>query len=204
MEVENKNQNQFIQERNVIPGEKLANVEEFVSLNNETIYEENGNLFSAIYGRLIIDYSKRTVNVIHLKPPKRPKFRKGDLVIARVLIMRKFTIGAVIYKINKKILFDYNPIGNIHVSNVTNYYIDKISEAFKKTDWIRARIIELGEEFELSTDGRMLGVIKADCPTCGTELVKIGKDILNCPFCSRKERRKTAADYGIIEETFIL
>ncbi|MHA1339119.1 MAG: exosome complex RNA-binding protein Csl4 [Promethearchaeota archaeon] len=193
-----------LQKRFVVAGEKLANVEEFVPINNETIYEDKGALYAAINGCLTVNYRDRTINLIHAFPQKRPKIKVGDLVIARVIIMRKFTVGTLIHKINKKVLFDYNPVGNIHVSNIANYYIDRVTEAFKKSDWVRARVIELGVELELSTDGRNLGVIKADCPTCGTELIKMSRDTLQCPFCGRKERRKTSFDYGFVEEPFVI
>jgi exosome complex component CSL4 len=182
----------------------FSNIEEYVPQDNKTVYEEDGRLFAAINGFLQIDSLKRTMNILSPTQTKRPTPKVGDFAIAQIDFIRKFTIGVTIFKINRKVLLDTNLVGNVHVSNVSNEYTDKISDVFERGDWIRAKIVKTGAELELTTDGPRLGVIRCHCTICGNEMEKRGRNLLQCPFCGKKEQRKLAADYGIIQEPFIL
>ena len=82
-----------------------------------------------------------------------------------------------------------------------NKFIEKISDAFQITDIVRAKVIRQEQnEYSLSTVGKNLGVIHADCSICGTTLEKIGVDRLRCPRCGNIENRKLASDYGNVTE----
>lgn len=188
----------------VTVGELLGNIEEYVPQDEKSIYEEDGKLYAAVNGTLHIDPLKRTMNIIPATQPKRPIPKVGDYVIAQIDYMRKFTIGVTVFKINRKVLLDTNLSGNVHVSNVSNEYTDKISDVYERGDWIRAKIVKTGTELELTTDGPRLGVIRCHCTICGNEMEKKGKNNLQCPFCGKKEQRKLASDYGIIQEPFVI
>ena len=91
--------------------------------------------------------------------------------------------------------------GNIHVSKVSKQYIESLKEAFKKTDYVRAKVLKkVGTEYELTTEGSRLGVITADCTVCGTKLLRKGRNFLECPFCGKREKRKLANDFGSVDE----
>ncbi|MFX0028962.1 MAG: exosome complex RNA-binding protein Csl4, partial [Candidatus Hermodarchaeota archaeon] len=80
-------------------------------------------------------------------------------------------------------------------------YIEKIQDAFQITDIIRARVISQNyNEYNLSTSGKHLGVLYADCVVCGTPLDKIGYNKLRCERCGNTETRKLAEDYRNISE----
>ncbi|MHA1819470.1 MAG: exosome complex RNA-binding protein Csl4 [Promethearchaeota archaeon] len=182
----------------VIVGEYLGDEMEYVAEDSTKIYEQDGKLYAAITGNLKVNARRRTLNIKPARIPKRPFITRGDLIIGRVDYVRKFTVGVRIFKVNNYFIFDNsNLYGNIHVSNVSKQYIEKIDDAFKKTDIVRAKILRNeGLEYEMVTDSPFLGVILADCPVCGTTLVKKGRDFLECPYCGYESRRKLSNDYG--------
>ncbi|MFW9948955.1 MAG: exosome complex RNA-binding protein Csl4, partial [Candidatus Thorarchaeota archaeon] len=90
---------------------------------------------------------------------------------------------------------------NIHVSHVSYKYTEKISDAFQITDIVRFKVIGQKEnEYVLSTVGKDLGIIHADCSICGTPLDKIGFDKLRCSRCGNIETRKLASDYRNVNQ----
>lgn len=187
---------------------KFVSVGDFVGEEMEylsedpTTFEENGKLFASIPGIVEINPNKRTIKIKNsLK--KRIEIKIGDYVIGKVSMERKFTVGLRIYKVGNFFVLKSNKFANVHVSNVSKQYIERLSEAFKKTDVVRARVIgKVGKEYELTTQGQKLGVISCDCTVCGTNLNRKGRDFLECPFCGKREKRKIASDYGSIEEKF--
>jgi exosome complex RNA-binding protein Csl4 len=98
--------------------------------------------------------------------------------------------------INDRAVLDNTIYANIHISNISNQYIESVEEAFKKTDIVRAEVMsEVNGEYELTTDGPSLGVISSSCIVCGTKMTKTGRKNVQCPFCGNKGLRKIANDY---------
>ncbi|MHA1871244.1 MAG: hypothetical protein ACTSXF_09860, partial [Promethearchaeota archaeon] len=135
----------------VIVGEYLGDEMEYVAEDSTKIYEQDGKLYAAITGNLKVNARRRTLNIKPARIPKRPFITRGDLIIGRVDYVRKFTVGVRIFKVNNYFIFDNsNLYGNIHVSNVSKQYIEKIDDAFKKTDIVRAKILRNeGLEYEM-------------------------------------------------------
>ncbi len=183
-------------------GEYIGEEMEYMSENETIIHvSDDGKLYASINGIVKINPAKRTVTIVNNLVKKRGSINPGDYIIGRIGFERKFTVGLKILKSKDQILFERNEYGNIHVSHVSTRYIEKLDDAFKKTDYVRAKVLsKVGKEYELTTEGSHLGVIHADCPTCGTTLEKKGRDFLECPFCGLRVRRKFADDYGQVEE----
>ena len=79
--------------------------------------------------------------------------------------------------------------------------MEKIPDAFQITDIVRSRVIEQNyNEYKLSTSGKHLGVIYADCVICGHPLTKIGPNKLRCERCGNVETRKLSDDYQDVKE----
>ena len=92
-------------------------------------------------------------------------------------------------------------MGNVHVSEISNKYVEKIQDVYKITDIIRAKVIgQESNEYKLSTSGKNLGVIHAECIICGTVLDKDGFNKLECPRCGNIEYRKLADDYRNVKD----
>ena len=184
----------------VITGQFLGVVEEFLP-DEQTTFVKAGKIHATKTGTVSID-DKRKIEVITHNEKDRKTVKIGDIVIGTVAFLRKFSIGMHFYSINQKIHFNSSYLGNIHISQISNKYVEKIIEAFQITDIVRAKVIEQnGTEYKLSTSGRDLGVIHADCSICGTPLDKSKDrfDKLTCSLCGNIEYRKIANDYGNVE-----
>ena len=185
---------------------KFVSVGDFVGEEMEylsedpTTFEQNGKLYASTPGIVEINPNKRTIRIKN-STSKRKEIKIGDYVIGRVTMERKFTVGLRIYKVGDSFVLKSHKFANIHVSNVSKQYIERLGEAFKKTDIVRAKVIgQVGKEFELTTQGQKLGVISCDCTVCGSTLNRKGRDFLECPFCGKREKRKIASDFNSVQE----
>jgi exosome complex component CSL4 len=184
----------------VLTGQYLGVVEEFLP-DKQSTYVKDGQIIASKTGIISIDTNKRLIGVKGHQEENRKTVKVGDRVIGTVLFLRQYSVGFNFHTINGKIHFNSSYFGNIHVSQISKKYIERIADAFQTTDIIRAKVIEQNyNEYKLRTSERNLGVIHADCLICGTTLKKIGPDRLRCPRCGNLESRKLADDYGNITE----
>ncbi len=177
----------------VVPGDRLGVIEEFIP--DAGTYVKDGVIYSKIIGRALMDMLNRKVTVYPLKEGvKVPKAgatiigqignAQSDNVLVRItgVVAKKRTSGAF--------------GGILHISDVSDRYIDSMNEVCKPGDIIRAKVIsEKNQVFHLTTDDRNLGVIYAFCSNCGT-LLEQRRNEMHCTKCGNIERRKTALDYG--------
>jgi exosome complex component CSL4 len=178
----------------VLTGQYLGVVEEFLP-EEQTMYVKDGEIFATISG--LFSVSGVNSDIKTHQEENRKTVKIGDIVIGTVLFIRKYSVGLGFYTINRKIHFNSSYLGNIHVSQISNRYVEKVKDAFKETDIIRAKVTDKDvNEYNLSTVGSNLGVIHADCSICGTKLEQIGFDKLKCPGCGTLDKRKLANDYG--------
>jgi exosome complex component CSL4 len=100
------------------------------------------------------------------------------------------------------LIFKPSIIKFILTVQISHKYIEKISDAFQITDIVRFKVIGQKEnEYILSTVGKDLGVIHADCSICGTPLDKIGFNKLRCSRCGNVESRMIASDYRNVNQS---
>ncbi|MBD3254433.1 MAG: RNA-binding protein [Candidatus Lokiarchaeota archaeon] len=184
----------------VLTGQYLGVVEEFLP-NDISTYIENGEIHATKSGMINID-NKRNIDILTHQEKDRKTVKIGDIVLGTIVFMRKYSVGINFYTINSKLHFNSSYFGNIHVSQIANRFIEKITDAFQLTDIVRAKVIEQNvNEYNLSTVGKEFGVVHSDCSICGTTLQKIGFNKLRCPLCGNLEKRKIASDYGDVEES---
>lgn len=182
----------------VINGTELCESEQYMG-ENESVFEENGKLIAAQSGFLRINNKTRTLRIENKNTGITIK--KGDKVICEVLASRKFSIGCQIHKVGDQLVS--NPVfGNIHISQMSNAYVENVESFFKKTDIVRCTVSGFeNNEYVLSTKyGNNMGVIYADCSVCGTAMKRQSFDTIVCPFCGNTERRKLANDFGDFDE----
>ncbi len=185
----------------VLTGQYLGVVEEFLP-DKQTTFIKEGQIYATKSGLINIDEKKRKIEIKTHQEKDRKVVKKGDIVIGTILFLRQYSVGVSFYTVNSKIHFNSYYFGNIHVSQISDRYIDKIYDAFQITDILRARVIEQNyNEYKLSTVGKSLGVIYADCMICGTPLKKIGYNKLRCQRCGNVETRKISNDYGNVNES---
>jgi len=185
----------------VITGQYLGVVEEFLP-DKQSSYIKDGKIYATKTGIILIDKNKKEIEIKSHQEKDRKTVKIGDIVIGTVLFLRQYSIGLNFHTINNKLHFNSSYFGNIHVSQISHKYVEKISDAFQITDIVRAKVIEqTTNEFKLSTVGNNLGVIHADCVICGTPLEKIGLNKLRCTRCGNVETRKLANDYRNVNES---
>lgn len=184
----------------VLTGQYLGVVEEYLP-DKKSTFIKDGQIFATKSGLLNIDEKKKEIKIKTHQEKDRKIVRKGDIVIGTVVFLRKYSVGLNFYIINDKIHFNSDYFGNIHVSQVSDKFVEKIEDAFQITDIIRGRVIEQEtNEYKLSTVGKDLGVVYADCVICGESLDKIGYNKLKCHRCGNIETRKLSNDYGDVNK----
>ena len=176
----------------VLPGERLGVIEEFIP--DSGTYVKDGVIYSKIIGRSLLDLVNRRVSVYPLiNGAVTPKV--STIVIGQVgnaqsdnVLVKIFTIGT------KKISGTFG--GILHVSDVSDRYVDSMSDVCKPGDIIKAKVIsEKNHIYHLSTNDKGLGVMYAFCSRDAT-LLEPQRYELRCPKCGNIESRKMAPDYG--------
>ncbi len=176
----------------VLPGERLGVIEEFIP--DSGTFVKDGVIYSKIIGRSLVDLQNRKVSVYPVVQgvvvPKVSTVVIGQIGNAQSdnVLVRIFRIG------NKKLTGNFG--GILHVSDVSDRYVDQISDVCKPGDIIRAKVIsEKNQVYHLSTNDKGLGVLYGFCSRCGTLLEQNGYD-LKCPKDGNIETRKISPDYG--------
>jgi len=182
----------------VLTGQYLGVVEEFLP-DKQSTFIKDGKIFASKSGMINVNNKERKIEISTHQEKDRKVVKIGDTVIGAILFLRQYSVGISFYTINKKVHFNSSYFGNIHVSQISDRYVERIHDAFQITDIVRARVVEQNyTEYKLSTTGKNLGVIYADCVICGKPLIKIGYNKLQCDRCGNQETRKLAIDYGNI------
>ena len=151
----------------VLPGERLGVIEEFIP--DSGTYVKDGVIFSKTVGRALMDLQTRRVSVYpvveRVVVPKVSTVVIGQIGNAQSdnVLVKIFRIG------NKKLSGNFG--GILHVSDVSDRYVDQISDVCKPGDIIRAKVIsDKNQVFHLSTNDKGLGVLYGFCSRCGTLL----------------------------------
>jgi exosome complex component CSL4 len=176
----------------VLPGERLGVIEEFIP--DSGTYEKNGVIYSKIVGRSLLDLQNRRVSVYPVvSGVVVPKV--GTVVIGQIGNAQSDNVLVKIFRIgNKKLSGNFG--GILHVSDISDRYVDSMSDVAKPGDIVRAKVIsDKNQIFHLSTNDKSLGILYGFCSRCGTLLEQHGYD-LKCPKDGNVETRKIAPDYG--------
>ncbi|MHA1585361.1 MAG: exosome complex RNA-binding protein Csl4 [Promethearchaeota archaeon] len=180
-------------------GDEIVSENEYLSANEST-YIENGKIIAATSGNLKFNKRDRTVQIESQNEEKRKFPQPGDIVLGDIYMIRKSAVGVHLNVANNRLILDLGLIGNIHVSEVSRGYIDKLDDVFQKTDVVRARVTRKSRsEYRIATNDSNLGVVKATCKYCGKVMVRKGRNQVICPFCSHVERKILANDYGDVD-----
>jgi exosome complex component CSL4 len=176
----------------VLPGERLGVIEEFIP--DSGTFVKDGVILSKIVGRSLMDLQTRRVSVYpvvdRVVVPK-----VSTVVIGQIGNAQSDNVLVKIFRIGNKTLSG-NFGGILHVSDVSDRYVDQMSDVCKPGDIVRAKVIsDKNQIYHLSTNDKGLGVLYGFCSRCGTLLEQHGYD-LKCPKDGNVETRKMAPDYG--------
>ena len=177
----------------ILPGEQLATTEELMP--GEGTYEDNGVIRASRLGIFEIDTKNRRAKIKPLTSIP-VEIKTGDIVLAKVNSVRSnMVIADVIHVIGKNRQVSGDTNSTLRVSEISNGYTKDPATEYSTGDIIRAKVTQVRPSLQLATKDRDLGVIKALCSKCRKSLEQKG-NMLECPNCNNKERRKTAIDYG--------
>lgn len=178
----------------VVPGTELGYSEEFIP--GDGAYEEEGRVYAARTGTLVIDMKERKITV-EPKTSVPPTPKNGDLVIGNIVDVKSQV--ALVNIVRLKGVDRGLPgevMGTIHISQTRNTYVSELGREFRVGDIVLARITNSTRTpIQLSTVDKNLGVIRAFCYQCALPLVKEGNK-LKCTNCGRTEMRRMSPDYG--------
>jgi exosome complex component CSL4 len=172
----------------LLPGDELNVLEEFVP--GEGTYDKDGKVYSSVVGKAFYDMINRKVNSITFKRPGIVMIKKAKYVLGIVVGLKEDSALVNIYSIEDKQTESIT--GYLHISQITNKYLNSISEAVKVGDIIRAKPLNSTIPIALTLKQRELGVVYAKCSICGTKMTKHDEEHLRCPNCGNIESRKIA------------
>jgi len=176
----------------VVPGERLGVIEEFIP--DSGTYVKDGVIYSKVVGRALLDLLNKRVSVYPLVNGELiPKV--SNTVVGQIGNAQSDNVLVKIFKIeNKRLSGEFS--GILHISDVSDRYIDSMNDVCKPGDIVRAKVISgKNRIFHLSTNDKNLGILYAFCSRCGT-LLEPQRYELHCPKCGNTENRKIAPDYG--------
>lgn len=176
----------------IVPGERLGVIEEFTP--GPGTYVERGVVYSQIVGRALLDIMNKRVSVYPLaRAASIP--RTGSIVTGQVSNVQSKRAMVHITKIGKRTLTGAFT-GLLHISEVSQGFIETMYDACKTGDIVRAKVVSnKNRTYQLSTADRTLGIVYAFCSTCGGTLSLKGRN-MRCTKCGKIESRKVALDYG--------
>ena len=176
----------------VVPGERLGVIEEFIP--DSGTYVKDGVIYSKIVGRALLDLLNKRVSVYPLGNGELiPKV--SSTVVGQIGNAQSDNVLVRIFKIENKMLSGEFS-GILHISDVSDRYIDSMNDVCKPGDIVRAKVISgKNRIFHLSTNDKNLGIVYAFCSRCGN-LLEPQRYELRCPKCGSIENRKIAPDYG--------
>ncbi len=179
----------------VAPGDKLGASEEW--LPGKGTYEEEGYVYSSVFGKVEYDEDNLEAKVIPVNPVSEVK--KGDTIYGKIRNNRGSIASMSVNLIEgepRGISTDLE--GSLHISKISEDYVESVDSAFKKGDVVRAEIIQVEPSIQLNSQSKDLGVVKAFCVNCRKDLqLKRGK--LYCENCDHYENRKISSAYGKIK-----
>jgi exosome complex component CSL4 len=176
----------------VVPGRRLGVIEEFMA--GPGTYVERGTIYSNTTGRALLDMLNKKVSVyplVHVVSTPRT----GSTVIGQVSSVRSKNAMLRILSVGKRPLSG-SFTGILHISDVSQSYIETMYGVCKPGDLMRAKVVsDLNRTYHLSTEEKNLGVIYAFCSCCG-HLLQLRDEKMRCAECGNVEARKAAQDYG--------
>ena len=168
----------------IIPGEKIASIEEYESGNNT--FDDGNMVRSSVIGTPDIDKTERIANVkssIQLSIPN-----VGDIVIGSVAAVMSSMIAVTILYINGK-------------SISTNVECICSTRKFRKRniallgDIVALKVAShLNGTIHANLDERNLGVIFTKCHKCGGKVIQV-REAVKCKECSWIEDRKLSSEF---------
>lgn len=178
----------------VLPGDHVAYAVELAP--GDGAHEDGEFVRASWTGFLEVDTDNREVRVRPVVSTPVMVRTGQDVIIVVRRTRSSMVIGEVVAVAGQE---ERNVSGEteatLHISKISDEYVDKIEDAFRVGDIIRAKVMQHDPSIQVTTVGKEYGVLKAFCLRCRTPHGKVGKG-LECPSCEFREKRKLSEDYG--------
>jgi exosome complex component CSL4 len=173
----------------VLPGDKLASIEEFVpGIGSAAVGE---SIVATVAGSKKADMSNRVMNVDPAKDAASAIPKVGDYIIGFVDSSSPSVAQVTIRAIND-VPSSREFAGMLSMRDETRR---RNSSPIKAADIIRARVLSTKNAiFHLAIDGPKCGVISTVCSNCGGPVVPLGRDRVKCPECGLVDDRLLAEE----------
>jgi exosome complex component CSL4 len=175
-----------------LPGDRIAAGEEYMP--GPGTYECGGVIYAAVTGTVRFSEADKVVTLLEAR--RFSMLRPGDLVLGEVTGVSNNLANISVYTVegmDRQI--GAGESGAVHVSKMSESYVDDARKEFRTGDLIRAMVLQVSPSLQLSTREPNLGVIMARCGKCCSRLTnRSGK--LYCAKCERQEYRKLADDFA--------
>jgi len=175
--------------RLVVPGEKIAVIEEYVA-GSGTVEYENGEIGARTLGRLLLDPKTKEAKV---EPAKTvDSLKPGDDVLCEVEDAQdKLTVVRILSARGSPLR---NPRSAVIVMPSTRGY--GFSTMLSIGDLVFAKVLSVSDgKIDLSIRPPNCGAVLAFCEFCGAPLKRV-RDGLGCRRCGKIQRRRIVKDYG--------
>lgn len=172
----------------IVPGEEIAIEEQYAGGKNTFV--KFGKVKSVTLGKAVFDEGQKKVNV---EGKIVQTITVNDIVYGKVVKVKDSmaSIELTSAENNKKIT---SKEANLPVRNVSTEYISKMDNFFKIGDLVKAKVVSVNPlGIDLATNETGLGVIKAYCKECRSELSHNDNKLL-CFNCGSQEERKWFSD----------
>jgi len=179
----------------VAPGDKIGASEEW--LPGEGTYEEEGYVYSSIFGKVKYDEEDLVASVEGVNPVSLVE--NGDIVYGKVNNNRGSIASISIELVEgepRGIAMDLE--GSLHVSKISEDYIESVDTAYKKGDIVRAKVIQTEPSIQVTTKEKNLGIVKGFCTDCRKDM-ELRRNKLYCEYCDLYDKRKISKAYGKIK-----
>ncbi len=174
----------------VLPGDSIGFAEEYVPGKN--VAEIGGKLIALVPGNVVKNDSRFLMSIDGTK--KKLKFFNGDIVYGQITKNDQRQIIISVAGVQKgHEIASCNAEGYIRTGGGRRE--DGPPLSVRTGDLIRAKVIRVGQNLELTIHGANLGVLKTRCTRCRNVMVLVNSE-LYCENCQRTENRKIAPDYG--------
>ena len=172
----------------VLPGDKLASIEEFIPGTGTVTVGDS--IVSTNAGGKNADMANRVVSVKPLRFASQNIPKVGDYVIGFVDSASPSMAQITVRAIN-------DLLSNRQFSAMLSLRDDRRrkSSPVKPADTIRAKVISMKNSIiHLAIADRSCGVINTVCSNCGGQIVPLGSDRVKCPECGLVDDRLLAED----------
>ena len=172
----------------VLPGDKLASIEEFVPGTGTATVGES--IVSTVTGGKKPDMSNRVMNVKPAKAASETLPQVGDYIIGFVDSASP-NVGQITIQAINEIPSNKEFSGMLSLRDERR----RRSPPIKPADIIRAKVISTKNSiFHLTINDPNCGVISTVCSNCGGRIVPLGRDRVKCPECGLVDDRLLAED----------